>query len=149
VASLIELHAGDGALAAAGWLHDALEDTKVTEQDIRAAFNSELLVQWVKEVTDVSRPADGNRAARKALDREHLANASLGGKTVKLADLISNTRSIVQHDPDFARVYLAEKEALLPLLLGGNGALHALATKELQIAQARLVQTALERSETR
>lgn len=150
VAGLIEEHTPDGLLAAAGWLHDVLEDTKATEADLMAAFGSELLVRWVKEVTDVSRPEDGNRAARKAIDRLHLAEASPGGKTIKLADLISNTRSIVQHDPHFARVYLAEKEALLPVLSpmtwdphSGHCALFEIAKAELGKAQLALVRQAI------
>lgn len=150
VGELIAVNSPDGVLASAGWLHDVLEDTKVTEADLMAAFNSELLVQWVKEVTDVSRPEDGNRAARKALDREHLAKASPGGKTIKLADLISKSRSIVQHDPDFARVYLDEMSDLLPLLApmvrnisGAHQVLYELAGIELARAQGALVQRAL------
>lgn len=81
----------------------------------------------VIEVTDVSRPSDGNRAARKAKDRDHLAKASPDAQTIKLADLISNTQSIVEHDPAFARVYLAEKEALLDVLTRGNAMLRTYA----------------------
>ncbi|KCB25989.1 hypothetical protein L544_3266 [Bordetella hinzii OH87 BAL007II] len=33
-----------------------------------------------------------------------------------MADLISNTSSIVQHDPKFAEVYLEEKRLLLDVL---------------------------------
>lgn len=70
----------------------------------------------VDMLTDVSRPEDGNRAARKKLDREHLAKATPEVKTIKLADLIHNTESIVAHDPKFAEVYLEEKRALLSVL---------------------------------
>jgi len=41
-------------------------------------------------------------------------------KTIKLADLLDNTEDITLHDPKFARVYMAEKAALLPALQGGN-----------------------------
>ncbi|MBO6535097.1 MAG: hypothetical protein JJ966_02665 [Balneolaceae bacterium] len=36
------------------------------------------------------------------------------------ADLISNTYSIVEHDPGFAKVYLREKELLLEVLKEGD-----------------------------
>ena len=78
---------------------------------------------------DVSRPKDGNRAVRKAKDRAHLARASAEGKSIKLADLVSNTRSIVAHDPNFSVVYLREKRALLPFLTEGDAGLFALATE--------------------
>ena len=47
---------------------------------------------------------------------------SVTGETVSFtgADIISNTRSIVEHDPDFAKVYLAEMRLLLPLLTKAN-----------------------------
>jgi len=41
-------------------------------------------------------------------------------KTIKLADLIHNTESIVQNDPGFARTYLKEKLLTLQGLRGGD-----------------------------
>jgi len=78
----------------------------------------------VEMVTDVSLPADGNRKVRKQKDLEHLAQTSPEGKTIKLADLIDNSRDIVKNDPDFARVYMREKAALLPHLAEGSEKLY-------------------------
>ena len=97
---------------AAAWLHDTVEDTKITLDDIRDCFGAEVEL-LVEGLTDVSRPEDGNRRVRKQKDLDHTAAASPAAKSVKLADLISNSRSIVQHDPDFARVYLHEKSRIL------------------------------------
>lgn len=108
----------------AAYLHDTIEDTAVTAEAIEDIFGIGVAA-LVMEVTDVSRPEDGNRATRKAMDREHLADASPEGQTIKLADLISNTRSIVARDPEFARVYLAEKRALLGVLTKGDPGLYA------------------------
>jgi (p)ppGpp synthase/HD superfamily hydrolase len=96
----------------------------VTILDIQIEFGNEVasLVSWL---TDVSRPEDGNRAVRKARDREHIAMAPAGAQTVKLADLIANTRSIVAHDPAFAKIYLAEKRMLLEVLIRGDAVLMA------------------------
>lgn len=106
-------------MLAAAWLHDTVEDTQVELSTVEAEFGSEVaeLVGWL---TDVSRPEDGNRATRRALDRAHSAQAPAEAQTVKLADLISNTSTIVLHDPEFARVYLAEKRALLEVLGYGD-----------------------------
>jgi hypothetical protein len=82
-------------------------------------------------LTDVSRPEDGNRAARKAIDLAHTAKASPAAKTIKLADLIDNTRSIVERDPDFAKVYLQEKARLLEVLQEGDPTLMAMAREYL------------------
>lgn len=119
VAGLVASVGGcDGVLEAA-LLHDVIEDTKVTADDLRRSFG-EQVAQWVLEVTDVSRPEDGNRALRKAIDLQHIAKASYEGKTIKLADLIDNTSTIVKYDPEFARVYMREKKALLEVLKDGN-----------------------------
>lgn len=112
VADLIAAHGGTVAQVAAALLHDTVEDTPVTIELIREEFG-EHVATLVDGLTDVSKPEDGNRAARKALDRAHTAAQSPECKLIKLCDLISNTRSIAAHDPDFARVYLQEKRLLL------------------------------------
>ncbi|KGM36183.1 HD domain-containing protein [Inquilinus limosus] len=116
-------------MAAAAWLHDVVEDTKVTHQQLLDEFGREI-ASLVQQVSDVSRPGDGNRKARKQLDLEHLAEASPAAKTIKLADIIDNTESIVRHDPNFAKVYLAEKAALLEVLTEGDPGLWAIAKRQ-------------------
>ena len=115
VASIVKNAGGTEAMVAAALLHDVLEDTGVTFDLLVDQFGSEVaeLVLWL---TDVSRPEDGNRSTRKALDRQHSAAAPADAQTVKVADLISNTRSIVAHDPGFAKTYLEEKRLLLDVL---------------------------------
>ena len=115
-------------MVAAAWLHDVVEDTGCTFTDIHMAFGIDIatLVGWL---TDVSKPEDGNRAHRKAMDREHSAAAPAEAQTIKLADLISNSRSIMAHDPAFARTYLEEKRLLLAVMTRGDAVLHAEASK--------------------
>lgn len=127
VASCVSIVTDHDPTIAAAWLHDVVEDTPATLLDIRNQFGDEV-ASLVEMVTDVSRPSDGNRETRKRLDREHITNATPAAKTIKLADLIDNARSIVAHDPEFARVYLAEKELLLAVLREGDAMLHELAT---------------------
>jgi len=112
VAQIVTARGGDQAQICAAWLHDVVEDTAVTNELIETEFGKDVaeLVGWL---TDVSKPEDGNRAERKAIDREHTAQAPKRAKFVKLADLSSNTKSIVEHDAKFAKVYLAEKRLLL------------------------------------
>jgi (p)ppGpp synthase/HD superfamily hydrolase len=115
---------------AAAWLHDVVEDTGVTNEVIRVEFGDEVaeLVGWL---TDVSRPEQGNRAVRKAIDRAHSAMAPADAQTIKLADLISNTRSIVAHDEKFAKTYLEEKRLLLEVMIKGDAALMAEARRHI------------------
>lgn len=61
------------------------------------------VLQLVLEVTNVSKLDDGNRAARKIIDRKHLMKASEDGKLIKLADLIDNVMDISKNDPGFLR----------------------------------------------
>lgn len=125
------------ATVAAAVMHDCFEDAPHPHATIRAAqrlFDTEI-VKLVLEVTDVSRPVDGNRAARKTKDRLHLAQASFWGQTIKYADLIDNTSSIVAHDLDFAKVYLQEKEMLLASMTNGHAGLRARALGSLYAAK--------------
>jgi len=115
VVGIVESVSHSDEMLAAAWLHDVLEDTGVTYDVLYKEFGEPVanLVHWL---TDVSRSTDGNRAARKALDREHLSRAPAAAQTIKVADLISNSVSITRYDPKFARVYLEEKTALLEVL---------------------------------
>lgn len=128
VANLVSEVVDDAEMIAAAWLHDTVEDTPVTLDEVEARFGPSV-AELVEELTDVSRPGDGNRAVRKEIDRQHLAQASGRAKTVKLADLIDNCRDITRHDQRFARVYLVEMAALLDVLEDGSDVLHKRARK--------------------
>jgi len=81
------------------------------------------VAKLVDELTDVSKPEDGNRATRKGIDRTKLAGVSADAQTIKLADLISNAKDIAVNDPNFAKVYMNEKRQLLAVLTKGNARL--------------------------
>ena len=118
----------DQEMLAAALLHDVVEDTDVTIEDIRSTFGDDV-ASMVDDLTDVSKPEDGNRKTRKALDRAHSAMGSARSQTVKLADLISNGRDILEHDRHFAKVFLAEKDLLLGVLTKGDPKLHTIASE--------------------
>lgn len=100
---------------AAAYLHDVIEDTKITHSDIWDILNSSV-ADYVSEVTDISKDSDGNREKRKKIDAHHLLEATQGGLKIKMADIISNTRSIAAYDIDFSKVYIKEKIYLLKLI---------------------------------
>lgn len=138
VATLIQdagIH--DPHIIAAALLHDTIEDTMTTAQEIERFFGAEV-ANLVLEVTDVSRPEDGNRKHRKFLDLVHLSKASPEGQTIKLADIISNTSSIIAHDKNFARVYIPEKEQLLRVLDRGDSTLYRMAEQMVRDARDTL-----------
>lgn len=99
-------------LMAVAWLHDAIEDQGATFEMLRDAFGQEV----AHGVVLLSDTESGNRAARKAAARVRLSNAPGWVQTIKCADLISNTASIVERDPSFAVVYLREKRMMLEVL---------------------------------
>jgi len=119
VAQLVASVVDDEAMIAAAYLHDSVEDTDTTVEELRAAFGDEV-AYLVSFLSDISKPEDGNRAFRKRLDREHTARGDARVHTIKLADLIDNSSSIQEHDARFAEVYMREKKQLLEVLTDGH-----------------------------
>jgi (p)ppGpp synthase/HD superfamily hydrolase len=107
------------AIVAAAWLHDVLEDTKITVAHMQEMGIDKQVIFYVCELTDQSSGL-GNRAVRKATECRRLGECCAEVQTIKLADLIDNTKSIVDHDPHFAQLYLQEKEELLKALTKGD-----------------------------
>jgi guanosine-3',5'-bis(diphosphate) 3'-pyrophosphohydrolase len=122
------LYGHDVNVLCIAWLHDTVEDTETTLQEIEAQFNS-IIAMGVGFLSDIE---EGNRETRKRLSRERLMHAPSHVQTIKVADLISNTSSIVKHDPDFARVYLEEKRLLLDVLTKAHPALLEIARNQAQ-----------------
>lgn len=119
-------------LVATAWLHDAMEDQDVSIMQLHDALDGcsfsgvDHVVRGVILLSDLEQ---GNRAERKAASRARLANAPGWVQTIKCADLISNTSSIVKHDPKFAVVYLEEKRMLLDVLVKADSLLHKMAVE--------------------
>lgn len=127
VADMVARVCDDEAMICAAWLHDVVEDTPVTLDQIETEFGGDIAA-LVSDLTDVSTPCDGDRSQRKHLDWLHTRKASPRAKTIKLADLIHNSGSIRRYDPRFARVYMAEKRRLLRVLSEGDRQLYAVAS---------------------
>ncbi len=127
VAKLVSTVTNDREMICAAWLHDVVEDTNRTLEDIEREFGSGI-AELVENLTDVSKPEDGNRKIRKAIDLKHTRAASPRAKTVKLADLIDNSKTITKYDPKFSKVYMAEKRMLLEVLGEGDSKLYKIAS---------------------
>lgn len=128
VAGIVAAAGGDERAIAVAWLHDSIEDTAVTPAEIARHFGPEVQA-GVLALSDLE---IGNRAERKAASRARLARAPYWVQTIKCADLISNTSSIVKHDPKFAVTYLEEKRLLLDVLVNADPRLLALARLQAQ-----------------
>ncbi len=95
VAELVAASGGDLAAVIAAVLHDTVEDTGATPAQIAALFGADV-AGLVAEVTDdKSLP----KQARKDLQIEHAARASPRAKLIKMADKISNLRSLANSPP--------------------------------------------------
>lgn len=143
VVGLLREHGIDNpATLAAAWLHDVVEDTPVTIEQINRAFGPVI----ASIVLDLSDPADlaGNRRMRNSAIVERWKGASAAAQTVKCADLIDNTKSIVECDPHFAVTYMHEKEALLAVLTRADLSLWNRANALLVAYQTRALDAHLE-----
>lgn len=111
-------------VVAAGILHDVIEDTFYTFEDIAKGIGNGV-ASLVLEVTDpYPSGSGGNRSYRKAKYAEKLARGSAEAQTIKLADLLDNTKDIVERDPGFAKVYLREAQDMMRGLRKGDPALY-------------------------
>ena len=123
VAQLVASVTDDCNMISAAFLHDVIEDTDKTFDDIRDAGFGYEVAEYVLGMTDVSVLSDGNRVTRKKMDREHLQAQCHQVQTIKLADLIDNSKSIIMHGGKFAPIYMAEKKLLLEVLTKGDASL--------------------------
>jgi (p)ppGpp synthase/HD superfamily hydrolase len=85
----------DAELVAAGWLHDTIEDTETTRQELARTF-SERVASLVVECTDDMSLPKPERRRRQVVDAPH---KSAGAKLIKIADKISNIGARVHRDP--------------------------------------------------
>jgi (p)ppGpp synthase/HD superfamily hydrolase len=111
---------------AIAWLHDCIEDCGVTFEELENKF-SPGIANGVLALSDLE---EGNRETRKRLSRERLSKCEGNIQTIKVADLISNTNSIVKYDPKFADVYLHEKHLLLEVLTKADAGLLEIARQQ-------------------
>lgn len=110
-------------MVAAAYLHDVIEDTNTTKEELEKEFGNEV-ASLVDMLTNVSTLKDGCREIRKAIERHHISRACDDAKTIKLADIIDNVPDIVKNDPVFAKTYIREKIDMLNVLWDGDAYLY-------------------------
>jgi GTP diphosphokinase / guanosine-3',5'-bis(diphosphate) 3'-diphosphatase len=111
---------------AAAVLHDTLEDTATTPEELETAFGQQVRT-IVEEVTDDKRLP---KQVRKRLQVQHAMDASLEARCVKLADKISNVADMLETPPaDWSlqrrRNYVVWAEEVVDQLRGTNARLEA------------------------
>jgi (p)ppGpp synthase/HD superfamily hydrolase len=111
--------------------HDLFEDTDcdfdaLHKELVSIGYDNNTaygICSGVTELTDKYTKEDYpylNRAKRKSNEAKRLATISAKSQSIKYADLISNTKSIVENDLRFAKTYLIEKQEILELMNQGN-----------------------------
>lgn len=122
-------------------LHDTIEDTQTTGEELEQHFGA-VVRRIVEEVTDdKSLP----KAERKRLQIEHAPHLSPSAQLVKLADKISNVRSMTLAPPldwpsERRLAYLDWTEQVVAGLKGCNAALEALYVECLQAGRKKLTE---------
>jgi (p)ppGpp synthase/HD superfamily hydrolase len=109
----------DRDVLAAALLHDVVEDTACTLDQVRERFGPAVaeLVDWV---TKTDPPAGGDREAARLAYLRRLASAPPQAVLVKLADRLSNVQRLDRHPrPEKRRAYYRETvDWILPLAAG-------------------------------
>ena len=78
-------------------LHDTIEDTETTKEEITELFGREVCEMVLEVTDDKSLP----KAERKQKQIEHAPHLSTGAKLIKLGDKSSNIRDVTENPPDF------------------------------------------------
>ncbi|MGY8684198.1 HD domain-containing protein [Bradyrhizobium sp. UFLA05-153] len=86
----------DAELVAAGWLHDTIEDTDTTREELAAKF-SDRVASLVVECTDDMRLPKAERRRRQVIDAP---KKSADAKLIKIADKISNIGARIHAEPN-------------------------------------------------
>lgn len=90
-----EARIDDATVLCAALLHDTIEDTPTTAEELEIHFGRDI-AGIVTEVTDDTRLP---KEKRKRLQIEHAPRLSDAAKLVKLADKICNLRDVASHPP--------------------------------------------------
>lgn len=143
VRELISLGADMPSLLA-GALHDVLEDTDVTPDELRQRFGEEV-TRLVQEVTNPKRGIGQNRKEWLVLVYNHLAHASSKAQNIKCTDIGANIgtgeTAIAELDPDKAKTYIPEKVIALEHLTCADPVYKEFARERIQEGLNRLAPT--------
>lgn len=134
VMNLCREYTSDIRILSAALLHDVLEDTPVSRDEIlnflrslMPAADAAQTLKLVEELTDVyvkEAYPQFNRRKRKELELLRITRTSPEAQTIKYADILDNCREIVQHDRAFAGKFLSECRAILYSIRSGNKQLY-------------------------
>jgi (p)ppGpp synthase/HD superfamily hydrolase len=134
--------------------HDLWEDTEVSQEETLHVLRdigfwegeAWKIFAGIRDLTDhytTKHYPHLNRGVRKSLEAKRLGKIPPMIQTIKYADFISNTKSIAEHDPEFAVTYLKEKVKILDRMREGHIDLLISACSAIHEAQHKIIQNAL------
>lgn len=106
-------------IIAAAWLHDVVEDTSVTIEEIELRFGPKV-AGYVGELTNASKGSELPRETRKQMDREKLEGVSNEAKQLKMLDRIDNLSELDGAPIRFRKLYVQETEQLAEVIGDAN-----------------------------
>ena len=129
----------DAELTAAGWLHDTIEDTATTHQELAKTFGERVAALVVEVTDDMTLPKQERR-------QEQIVDAprkSPGAKLIKIADKISNIRARIlprpnQDERDDLIDYVGWAEKVLAGCRGVNAVLDRMFDETMTLARSTL-----------
>lgn len=134
--TIVATISNDPELLAATVLHDTIEDTDVTYEDIKSEFGTRV-ADLVATETDVKNAPDGRKLSwqeRKQRDMDNLRIASRDVKIIAIGDKLSNMRAIT-------RDYRTKGDELWQIFRVKDKATHAWRYKGLREALCELSDT--------
>jgi guanosine-3',5'-bis(diphosphate) 3'-pyrophosphohydrolase len=129
----------DAELVAAGWLHDTIEDTETTREELAQKFSERVASLVVECTDDMSLP----KSERRRLQVIDARKKSPGTKLIKIADKISNIGARIHPDPsaderDDLADYTRWAEQVVAGCRGGNAFLDQTFDKTVKLARSSL-----------
>ena len=120
-------------------LHDTVEDTETTKEEITKLFGEEVCKMVLEVTDDKTLP----KAERKQLQIEHAPHLSTGAKQIKLGDKISNIRDVSDKPPDGwsnqrRLEYIEWGEKVVAGLRGANAALERCFDETIESARSKI-----------
>ena len=141
VADLVKESGGSEHEIAAAWLHDAVEDTPTTIEDIRREFGDEI-GDMVQGLTDLLEWLPLSLHERKTKQSERVATESSSVRRVKLADQSSNVKLIGSGDShsklDERFIYIDRARKIAEACKGISPYLDALFAERYEIAHKNM-----------
>jgi guanosine-3',5'-bis(diphosphate) 3'-pyrophosphohydrolase len=129
----------DAELVAAGWLHDTIEDTETTREELAQKFSERVASLVVECTDDMSLP----KSERRRLQVIDARRKSPGTKLIKIADKIGNIGARIHPDPsaderDDLADYTRWAEQVVAGCRGGNAFLDQTFDKTVKLARSSL-----------